>query len=84
MQVTSKVTWTTFSKCFDSIDTFYWNGFFTRVDAEGLVFDYALDDYVSCDTVFETLPSFKYIVVVYKSSDVNVSGMNLAEVNEIG
>jgi hypothetical protein len=83
MQVTSKVTWATFSERFDSVATFYWNGFFTRVDDEGLVFDYTLDDHVSCDTVFETLPSFKYIVVVYKSSDVNVSGMTLAEVNEI-
>ena len=83
MQVTSKVTWATFSERFDSIATFYWNGFFTRIDDEGLVFDYALDDHVPCDTVFETLPSFKYIVVVYKSFNVNVSGMTLAEVNEI-
>lgn len=84
MQVTSKVTWTTFSDRFDSIASFYWNGFFTRANADGLVFDYSLEDFVDCETVFATLPTFKYIIVVYKDADVNVAGMTLAEVNEIG
>jgi hypothetical protein len=84
MQATSSVTWSRFSDRFDSIASFYWNGFFTRVNADGLVFDYSLDDFVDCETVFATLPSFKYIIVVYKDLEVNVVGMTLAEVNEIG
>ena len=84
MQVTSSVTWSRFTDRFDSIASFYWNGFFTRVNADGLVFDYSLADFVDCETVFATLPSFKYIIVVYKNAEVNVVGMTLAEVNEIG
>jgi hypothetical protein len=84
MQVTSSVTWSRFSDRFDSIASFYWNGFFTRVNADGLVFDYSLDDFVDCGTVFATLPTFKYIILVHKDVGQNVGGMTLAEVNEIG
>jgi hypothetical protein len=83
MSITKSVSFSKFSDNFDQVAAFYWNGYFTCVNEDGLVYDYDLCDYLDCDMVFSTMQQWKYVVVVMADREVNVFGLSLDDVNEM-
>jgi hypothetical protein len=77
----TKLTWKMFEKDFDQIASFYYDGHFTKVDDEGLVYCYGFDDVVPCDVVFATMSRWQSIYVFYKGCDSSYIGLSFDEVN---
>lgn len=79
---TAQLTPQQFSDQFDSVDMFLWNSRFTRVNNDGLVWDEVIGDYVDCQHVFDTIATWKFVVVFYKEQNAPFLGATLADVNE--
>jgi len=73
----TKVSYSRFESDFDNIASFYYDGHFTKVDEDGLVYCYSIDDYIPCDVVFDTMCGWKSIYVFFKDDDYSYIGMSL-------
>lgn len=77
----SKVSWSKFSNDFDRVASFYYDGHFTKVNADGLVYCYRLDDYMDCESVFAVMRKWGSIYVFYDDADCNFIGMTFNDIN---
>lgn len=77
----SKVIWSKFSDNFDRVASFYYDGHFTKVNNEGLVYCYRMDDYMSCEDVFDVMRKWENIYVFYDDADCNFIGLTFNDIN---